>query len=71
MTYGEVARRTGSPKASRAVGTILAHNTDVRIPCHRVVRGDGAIGEYNGIRGNKRQLLEKEGVIILEGKVVR
>lgn len=71
MTYGEVARRVGHPKASRAVGTILAHNTDICVPCHRVVRGDGTIGAYNGLRGNKRQLLEKEGVLIKKGKVIK
>ncbi|MCR4281180.1 MAG: MGMT family protein [Candidatus Kaiserbacteria bacterium] len=61
MSYGEVARRAGSPRASRAVGNILNKNYNPQIPCHRVVRSDGTFGGYN--RGVKRkiQLLKKEG----------
>ena len=64
MTYAQVAKRAGSPKASRAVGTLMAHNFDPKIPCHRVIRSDGKIGQYN--RGGpkaKRILLKKEGAI--------
>ena len=64
MTYGTVARLAGSPGAARAVGTIMAANYDVAVPCHRVIRSDGTIGEYN--RGGpkaKRALLVKEGAI--------
>jgi len=65
MTYGEVARRAGSPKAARAVGMIMKNNTDKSIPCHRVVRKDGTIGGYNGLRGEqtKEALLRSEGAI--------
>lgn len=38
LTYQEVARRAGSPRAYRAVGNILNKNYDPKIPCHRVVR---------------------------------
>lgn len=70
MTYKEVARRAGSPNASRAVGSIMARNSDVKIPCHRVVRSDGSIGPYNGLRGkSKKELLEDEGVPIVGNKV--
>jgi O-6-methylguanine DNA methyltransferase len=46
LSYGEVAKLAGSPNASRAVGTIMRNNFDPTVPCHRVVRADGVIGEY-------------------------
>lgn len=63
MTYKEVAFLAGRPKAYRAVGNILSHNYNPRIPCHRVIRSDGKLGGYN--RGTKRKkfLLQKEGAI--------
>ena len=72
LTYGEVAKISGNVKASRAVGTIMAHNNDKTIPCHRVVRSDGSIGMYNGLRGtSKYEVLKKEGVMFKKnGKVV-
>src|SRR5262245_28426958 len=39
MTYKQVATKAGNPKAARAVGMIMSHNFDSKIPCHRVVRG--------------------------------
>ena len=63
LTYGEVASLAGNPGAARAVGTIMKNNYDKIVPCHRVVRADGVIGEYN--RGGstvKMRLLKKEGV---------
>ena len=63
LTYGQVAQKAGNPKASRAVGSIMAKNQDKNIPCHRVVRSDGSIGMYNGLRGkSKSEILKKEGV---------
>jgi O-6-methylguanine DNA methyltransferase len=63
LTYKEVAKKAGSPKASRAVGTILAANTDKSVPCHRVIRSDGKIGKYNQLLGmSKEKLLKREGV---------
>jgi O-6-methylguanine DNA methyltransferase len=62
--YSWVAREIGRPKAVRAVGTALARNPiPLVIPCHRVVRVDGHIGEY-GLGGpkNKRTILQAEGV---------
>lgn len=50
LSYKEVASRAGAAGASRAVGTIMSHNTDKTIPCHRVVKSDGSIGGYNGLR---------------------
>lgn len=63
LTYKEVAKRAGKPLAFRAVGNILNKNTDKRVPCHRVVRSDGKIGGYNGLQGQKRYLLVKEGYL--------
>lgn len=60
--YGWVAREIGRPDAVRAVGSALAHNpVPLFIPCHRVVRSDGKIGDYALGRSAKRTLLEKEG----------
>lgn len=64
MTYGEVARRAKSPKAYRAVGSILAKNFDPSIPCHRVIKSDGTFGNYNrGGTKKKMAILRKEGAI--------
>ena len=64
MTYGEVAAFAGSPGAARAVGSIMKSNYDPTIPCHRVVRSDGKVGEYNrGGTSKKLELLIKEGAI--------
>ncbi len=60
-SYGAVAAASGSPAAVRAVGTACARNPlPVVIPCHRVVRGDGSIGQYAGGAEAKRALLELE-----------
>jgi O-6-methylguanine DNA methyltransferase len=65
MTYKQIAQKTGSPQAARAVGSLMAKNINLDIPCHRVIRSDGIIGTYNGLRGkSKEQLLKKEGVIL-------
>jgi len=65
MTYAMVAKKAGNPKASRAVGTIMKNNFDPTVPCHRVIRSDGTIGDYNrGGSKAKRALLIKEGAIL-------
>ncbi|MCY4577318.1 MAG: MGMT family protein [Candidatus Kaiserbacteria bacterium] len=70
MSYGEVARRAGSPGASRAVGRIMASNVDPLIPCHRVVRSDGGLGGYNrGGISQKKKLLQSEGVLMHGGRL--
>lgn len=63
MTYAEVAEQAGSPGASRAVGNVMKNNWDPKIPCHRVVRSDGKIGEYNRGAENKKKILRREGAI--------
>ncbi|GAC1669346.1 MAG: hypothetical protein PVS3B2_09790 [Candidatus Dormibacteraceae bacterium] len=62
--YGWVAREIGHPAAVRAVGTALANNPiPYFIPCHRVVRTDGQIGNYGGGGPDaKRAILTMEGV---------
>ena len=61
--YGWIAREIGRPKAVRAVGTALGHNpVPLIVPCHRVVRSDGMIGQYSlGGPENKRTILTEEG----------
>ncbi len=60
-SYGTLARLSGSPKAVRAVGTTCATNPiPVVVPCHRVIRADGTLGEYRGGPAAKRTLLDLE-----------
>ena len=61
--YGWVAREIGRPRAVRAVGSALGRNpVPVLIPCHRVVRSDGHVGNYGLGVPMKRALLSAEGV---------
>jgi O-6-methylguanine DNA methyltransferase len=63
-SYKEVAKAVGSPRAARAVGNICRGNLfPLLIPCHRVIRSDGEIGQYTPDPFLKRQLLHFEGVI--------
>lgn len=62
LTYKEVARRVGKPRAYRAVGNILNKNFDPKIPCHRVIRSDGALGGYNRGLNEKKEKLKIEGI---------
>jgi O-6-methylguanine DNA methyltransferase len=64
MTYKQVAIKAGSPGASRAVGAIMKANYDPKVPCHRVIRSDGTIGDYNrGGSAEKSRKLRTEGAI--------
>ncbi len=62
--YGWIAAEIGRPNAVRAVGTALGHNpVPLVVPCHRVVRSDGMIGNYSlGGPHNKRAILTAEGL---------
>ena len=61
ISYAELARRIGQPKSVRAVAAACAANQlAVLIPCHRVVRGDGALAGYRWGVERKRALIEKE-----------
>ncbi|MES3032251.1 MAG: MGMT family protein [Patescibacteria group bacterium] len=63
LSYKQIAKLAKSPKAYRAVGSIMAKNFDPSIPCHRVIKSDGTIGNYNRGIKNKIKLLRKEGAI--------
>jgi methylated-DNA-[protein]-cysteine S-methyltransferase len=60
-SYATLARLSGSPKAVRAVGTACATNPiPIVVPCHRVIRSDGAVGAYRGGPAAKSALLDLE-----------
>jgi methylated-DNA-[protein]-cysteine S-methyltransferase len=64
--YGWIADELDKPGATRAVGTALAKNPiPLLIPCHRVVRADGSVGNYAFGAEMKTELLVIEGVIAL------
>ncbi len=63
-TYGEIATKAGNPRAYRAAGTALGHNPlPLVVPCHRVLRAGGDIGNYGGGRPMKEGLLRLEGSV--------
>lgn len=62
VTYGELAQRSGSPRAARAVGSVCATNpVPIVVPCHRVLPTSGKVGNYGGGPEIKRWLLDLEG----------
>lgn len=61
MSYREVAKTAGFPRAWRAVGNVLNKNKNPEIPCHRVIKSSGGIGGYNQGGKKKIALLKKEG----------
>ena len=62
VSYAQIAQRIGSPKSVRAVAVACAANVlAVAIPCHRVVRSDGALSGYRWGVERKRELLSREG----------
>ena len=75
-SYGEIARRIGTPRAARAVGAAVGRcPISLLIPCHRIIASDGTIGGYGGYGGDgasdrvdalerKRWLLLREGVTV-------
>jgi AraC family transcriptional regulator, regulatory protein of adaptative response / methylated-DNA-[protein]-cysteine methyltransferase len=61
VSYAEIARRIGAPRSVRAVaGACAANNLAVAIPCHRVVRNDGALSGYAWGVERKRSLIDRE-----------
>lgn len=61
VSYAEIAARIGAPRAVRAVARACAANPiAIAVPCHRVVRSDGAMGGYRGGPAAKQTLLELE-----------
>lgn len=66
VSYGEVARRIGMPKAVRAVANANGANSiSIFAPCHRVIGSDCSLTGYGGGLDAKRALLELEGVICM------
>jgi len=73
-SYGEVARRIGSPGAARAVGGAVGRNpVGLLVPCHRVIAADGTLGGYGGSWfGSREELLAlKRALLAVEGVTVR
>jgi AraC family transcriptional regulator of adaptative response/methylated-DNA-[protein]-cysteine methyltransferase len=63
VSYGGLARSLGSPSAARAVGSAVAkNNIAYLIPCHRVIRETGVVGEYRWGHERKRAMLAWEGL---------
>jgi AraC family transcriptional regulator of adaptative response/methylated-DNA-[protein]-cysteine methyltransferase len=63
VSYAELARRLGVPRAVRAVaGAIAANPLAVMVPCHRVVRGDGSLAGFRWGIERKRELLRREAL---------
>lgn len=61
LSYGDLARQVGRPKAVRAVASAVAQNpVQYLIPCHRVIRSTGAFGGYQGGEARKRALIAWE-----------
>lgn len=80
MTYSQVAKAAESPKAFRAVGSILNRNYREKewqlpleeiepVPCHRVIRSDGFVGGYARGGTDKIRLLELEGHVVNKGRI--
>lgn len=69
LSYKEVAIKSGSPRAYRAVGNILANHNIKGLPCHRVIKSNGELGGFKGsfnkkIVNEKRKKLKKEGILL-------
>ncbi len=68
ITYGQLAKKAGRPKASRAVGSALAKNPlPLIIPCHRIIRSDGKFGGFSAPGG----IILKKKMLKLEDKAIR
>jgi methylated-DNA-[protein]-cysteine S-methyltransferase len=65
ISYGELARRIGKPKAVRAAGLANGQNPiSIVVPCHRVIGSDGSLTGYGGGLHRKHWLLAHEGVML-------
>lgn len=69
ISYGELARNLGNPRAARAVGSAVGANVlGFLVPCHRVVRQDGAVGDFRWGADVKRRLLAWEATRVNESQ---
>jgi len=71
LSYQEVAARSGSLRACRAVGNIMNRHNIKGLPCHRVVCSDNRVGGYRWGTKKKIKILKKEGVKIINGKIIK
>ena len=69
ITYGDVAKLAGKPRAARAVGNIMREARAPGLPYHRVIAAGGRLGGYGGNSGLKRALLVAEGLIVTATRV--
>ena len=70
VTYKELARVVGNPRAVRAIGNACNKNPNApHTPCHRVVASSGSLGGYALGLEKKIKLLEREGVEIVDGRI--
>ncbi len=71
ITYGNLAKLIKRPKAYRAVGSAMNKNPDApEVPCHRVVKSTGELGDYAFGSNLKQKRLQEEGIKIVNNKVV-
>ena len=70
-TYCDIAGLAGSPRAWRAVGTIMRECRDPATPCHRVIGANGSLGGWTGSLHTKRELLRAEGLDVGIARVRR
>jgi len=62
VTYAALAEAIGAPSSQRAIGNTMASNPlPIYVPCHRVIKSDGTIGNYGGGIARKLKLLSAEG----------
>lgn len=74
VSYGKLADLIGAHGAARAVGRAMATNSiPIIVPCHRVVKSDGSLGNYSALEGpvSKRELLELEGCDLKEKSKIK
>jgi len=70
VTYGDLARIAGRPRAARAVGTIMRRARVPGLPYHRVIAAGGRVGGYGGAPGMKASLLSAEGLAVRRLRVL-
>ncbi|MFA5188461.1 MAG: MGMT family protein [Patescibacteria group bacterium] len=70
-TYGLLALKIGNSRLARVVGNAVHKNLNIIVvPCHRVVKSDGQIGNYRLGIAKKTELLQNEGIKIKAGKIL-
>lgn len=67
-TYKELAYALNT-KAYQVIGSFMKQNHNPKIPCHRVIKSTGVVGEYNKGKAKKISILKKEGIKIKNEKV--